>query len=199
MFSGPCIFLFLVMIMAPFHPINSMSYNYCLKEKNIGEIKQTNKQWIFCLLDPVLRLGHTNRSWRIAKDLGWIFQQSKWRVWRGKEDRRSCCEQRGQGTRTREADLSDLADRRGICIQDLSRFYLNNYMVSTVPESNAEAKKSPTNQHMSIPGSLVHCLCPYGKLIIVPIGIKEGFPPVLEKLSSIRVIPICAQRCCPQN
>lgn len=44
MFSSSCIFLFLVLIMAPSHPINSMSYNYCLKEKNIGEVKQTNKQ-----------------------------------------------------------------------------------------------------------------------------------------------------------
>lgn len=92
MFSSSCIFLFLVLIMAPSHPINSMSYNYCLKEKNIGEVKQTNKQWNFCLLDPVLKSGHKNRSWRIAEDLGYLSN--------------SLSEESGEGKKTEDHAVS---------------------------------------------------------------------------------------------
>lgn len=46
--------------------------------------------------------------------------------------------------------------------------------LSTISESHMEAKKSPTNHHISSLGSLLHCLYQTGESNIVPIGIKEG-------------------------
>lgn len=59
------------MFLPPFQPINYMSSNYCLKEKNMGEIKKSNNHilifWIqYWSQDTKIR------SWRTAEDLGYL-------------------------------------------------------------------------------------------------------------------------------
>lgn len=72
--------------------------------------------------------------------------------------------------------------------------------LSTISESHVEAKKSPTNHHITSPGSLLHCLYQTGKSNIVPIGIKEG-PTSHQYLTAchpVRMGSIRAQSLCPQ-
>lgn len=173
-------FLFLVMIMAPFHPINSMSWNYCLREKNMGELK--NSTIICYILDLVPRSGHKNRSWRISEDTGCLSNSQSEEFGKRKEVDRRPSVSRGQGTRTRESDLSDDADSRDIGMQGPSHLQLDNHTMSAVPQSHVEARKSPTDHHISIPGKLVHCLYEAGSRSIVLIGIKKGLSPIFARL-----------------
>ena len=173
MFSNPGSILFLMTSLAPFHPINFMSYNYCLREKTwekFKKIKWSNS----CLLYLALKSIHKDWIWMNSwnpsyRDNNLNEEESGW-----EEKKRTVLWAGVNGIRTGEPNPSDHTDRRNNIIQDLPPLKLNNHSVSTVPESHLKAKKSPTNHHISIPESLVHWLYQAGKLSVVLIGIESS-------------------------